>query len=249
MGVHRRVRHGLRHCHGTSSTTSLREIDRAIRTLSPPVRVSIEVAQFFLGALPPTRIAGMLTSLSTRKPPESLYSQHPCGAGKLIPNPTLQTCARTYTNIMSDDDLKTATHVVACPSSVCADQCSAEGASGSFNCFNNTKLMDMTKLAANERALGLAMQAGRALQRDDGSWDHGGLSGADVEVAVYTNGVPTYQLRLGAGGRLWTLGDGLPAEELEWIAEEINAQIEWVGSTGEEFGEGEGSAPRRGGDD
>lgn len=155
MGVHRRVRHGLRHCHGTSSTTSLREIDRAIRTLSPPVRVSIEVAQFFLGALPPTRIAGILTSPSTRKPPESLYSQHPCGAGKLIPNPTLQTCALTYTNIMSDDDLKTATHVVACPSSVCADQCSAEGASGSFNCFNNTKLMDMTKLAANERALAI----------------------------------------------------------------------------------------------
>jgi hypothetical protein len=155
MGVHRRVRHGLRHCHGTSSTTSLREIDRAIRTLSPPVRVSIEVAQFFLGALPPTRIAGILTSLSTRKPPESLYSQHPCGAGKLIPNPTLQTCAQTYANIMSDDDLKTATHVVACPSSVCADQCSAEGASGSFNCFNNTKLMDMMKLAANERALAI----------------------------------------------------------------------------------------------
>lgn len=56
---------------------------------------------------------------------------------------------------MSDDDLKTASHVVACPSSVCADQCSAEGASGSFNCFNNTKLMDMTKLAANERALAI----------------------------------------------------------------------------------------------
>ena len=119
------------------------------------MRVSIEVAQFFLGALPPTRIAGILTSLSTRKPPESLYSQHPCGAGKLIPNPTLQTCALTYTNIMSDDDLKTATHVVACPSSVCAAQCSAEGASGSFNCFDNTNLMDSTKLAANERALAM----------------------------------------------------------------------------------------------
>ena len=56
---------------------------------------------------------------------------------------------------MSDDDLKTATHVVACPSSVCAAQCSAEGASGSFNCFDNTNLMDSTKLAANERALAI----------------------------------------------------------------------------------------------
>ena len=106
-----------------------------------------------------------------------------------------------------------------------------------------------TSLSIGEYAWELkqTLPGGVAISQESGPSEE--LSGANVEVAVYTNGVPTYQLRLGAGGRLWTLGDGLPAEELEWIAEEINAQIEWVGSTGEEFGEGEGSAPRRGGDD
>ena len=102
-----------------------------------------------------TRNAGFLTRPPSPRANPLEHSQHPCGAGKLIPNPTLQTCALTYENIMSDDDLKTATHVVACPSSVCAAQCSAEGASGSFNCFDNTNLMDSTKLAANERALAM----------------------------------------------------------------------------------------------
>ena len=44
-------------------------------------------------------------------------------------------------------------------------------------------------------------------------------------TAQVTNGVPTYACRLVAGRMAWGLGDGLPREELEWIASEVNDQL------------------------
>lgn len=40
-----------------------------------------------------------------------------------------------------------------------------------------------------------------------------------------TNGVPIYVCRLVAGVTAWGVGDGLPQEELEWIASQINDQL------------------------
>ena len=42
----------------------------------------------------------------------------------------------------------------------------------------------------------------------------------------YVNGVPTYVLRLGAGpSGTYTVGSGLPAAELEWLADEVNSHL------------------------
>ena len=56
---------------------------------------------------------------------------------------------------MAVDDYKTAEHVVACPSAVCATKCTDSGAAAGFHCFNTSMLMDSTAEAANERALAM----------------------------------------------------------------------------------------------
>lgn len=67
--------------------------------------------------------------------------------------------------------------------------------------------------------------AGATISQEGGPSEE--LVGADVAVAAYVNDIPTYALRLGAtGGRVWTLGSDLDVSELEWLAEEINGQIE-----------------------
>ena len=67
------------------------------------------------------------------------------------------TCNLTLANIMNVPAYATATHVVPCPSDVCADKCTAEGATsdGLFNCFNTSVTKDMTAAAANHRALAM----------------------------------------------------------------------------------------------
>jgi hypothetical protein len=56
------------------------------------------------------------------------------------------------------------------------------------------------------------------------------LEGAEVAVAAYVNGLPTYVLRLGAaGGRTYALGGGLSASELEWLAGVINGHLAALG--------------------
>ena len=67
------------------------------------------------------------------------------------------TCDLTQTNIMDVDGYATTTHVVPCPSDVCADKCTAEGATsdGLFNCFNTSVTKDATAAAANHRALAM----------------------------------------------------------------------------------------------
>lgn len=49
----------------------------------------------------------------------------------------------------------TTTHVVPCPSDVCSEQCTQEGATsdGFFTCFNTSVTMDMTAANANHRGL------------------------------------------------------------------------------------------------
>lgn len=82
-------------------------------------------------------------------------AQHPCGAGKYVAKEQYKTCALTQTAIMGVDAYKTAEHVVACPSAVCATKCTASGAASGFHCFNTSVLMDSTAAEANERALAM----------------------------------------------------------------------------------------------
>ena len=51
------------------------------------------------------------------------------------------------------------------------------------------------------------------------------LDYADVDVAAYVNGIPTYVLRLVAGVNVYNVGTGLAEAELEWIATEINNHL------------------------
>jgi hypothetical protein len=64
----------------------------------------------------------------------------------------------------------TATHVVPCPSDVCADKCTAEGATsdGLFNCFNTSVTKDMTAAAANHRALAMGCVGNHAMNMSSG---------------------------------------------------------------------------------
>lgn len=76
--------------------------------------------------------------------------------------------------------------------------------------------------------------AGATLSKDGGPSEE--LIGVDVgEELVGAEGEQRtiYALRLGAtGGRVWALGAGLDAGELEWLAAEINAQIDGLGLPG-----------------
>lgn len=67
------------------------------------------------------------------------------------------------------------------------------------------------------------------------------LAGADVAVTIVQNGVPSYACRLVSANGVWGVGDGLPREELEWIASEINDQLASYASRREEAG---GEMPR-----
>ena len=82
-----------------------------------------------------------------------------------------------------------------------------------------------TTLSIGEYAweLSQSLPGGIATRDDRGATEE--LAGADVAVSVVTNGVPTYACRLVAGRTAWGLGDGLPREELEWVASEINDQL------------------------
>jgi len=52
------------------------------------------------------------------------------------------------------------------------------------------------------------------------------LDGAVVDVAAYVNDMPVYVLRLTAGTAAWSVGGGLAELELDWLAGEINEQLE-----------------------
>lgn len=82
-----------------------------------------------------------------------------------------------------------------------------------------------TELSIGEYAweLSQSLPGGVATREDRGATEE--LAGADVAVTVITNGVPAYACRLVAGRTAWGLGDGLPREELEWVASEINDQL------------------------
>ena len=77
------------------------------------------------------------------------------------------TCNLTLANIMNVTAYATATHVVPCPSDVCADKCTAEGANstsdGLFNCFNTSVTTDATAAAANHRALAMGCVGNHAM--------------------------------------------------------------------------------------
>ena len=75
------------------------------------------------------------------------------------------TCNLTLANIMDVSAYATATHVVPCPSDVCADKCTAEGATsdGLFNCFNTSVTKDATAAAANHRALAMGCVGNHAM--------------------------------------------------------------------------------------
>ena len=64
----------------------------------------------------------------------------------------------------------TATHVVPCPSDVCEEKCTAEGATsdGLFNCFNTSVTKDMTAAAANHRALAMGCVGNHAMNMSSG---------------------------------------------------------------------------------
>ena len=51
------------------------------------------------------------------------------------------------------------------------------------------------------------------------------LDGASFDVSAFVYGVPVYVCRLVAGADEWTIGDGLPESELQWIALEVNAHL------------------------
>ena len=93
-----------------------------------------------------------------------------------------------------------------------------------------------TKLSIGEYAWELtqSLPGGIRMSEDGGPTEE--LAGADVAVSVVTNGVPTYACRLVAGVSGWGLGDGLPREELEWIASEINDQLASYSSKREQTG-------------
>jgi hypothetical protein len=75
------------------------------------------------------------------------------------------TCTLTLANIMNVTAYATATHVVPCPSDVCADKCTAEGATsdGLFNCFNTSVTTDAPAAAANHRALAMGCVGNHAM--------------------------------------------------------------------------------------
>lgn len=82
-----------------------------------------------------------------------------------------------------------------------------------------------TSLSIGEFAWEIKQQAvGLPLSSESGPTEE--LDGASVEVAAYVNGMPSYQLRLFSGTQAWSVGDGLPAAELEWVAAEVNAHLE-----------------------
>ena len=84
-----------------------------------------------------------------------------------------------------------------------------------------------TSLSIGEFAweLSQTLPGGVVLSQESGSTEE--LVGAEVFVALWTNGVPTFALRLGGrAGATWSLGSGMPEEELEWIAAEINVQLD-----------------------
>ena len=64
----------------------------------------------------------------------------------------------------------------------------------------------------------------------------GELDYADVDVAAYVNGAPTFALRLVAGTEAYTVGVGLSEGELEWIAAEVNAHLQALGTPALEDG-------------
>jgi len=67
------------------------------------------------------------------------------------------------------------------------------------------------------------------------------LEGCSVEVAAYVNGVPSYHLLLYSGTQSWSIGDGLSAVELEWVAGEVNAHLGTLRSGPRTTGDGEDS--------
>lgn len=52
------------------------------------------------------------------------------------------------------------------------------------------------------------------------------LRGANVDITGYVNGVPSFALNLLSGNAAFSIGDGLPVEELEWIADEVNMYLQ-----------------------
>ena len=82
-----------------------------------------------------------------------------------------------------------------------------------------------TTLSIGEFAWDLQQKVAGALVRAEGGATEE-LDGASVEVAAYVNGVPTHVVRLAAGAEAWSVGDGLPLPELEWVAAEINEHLD-----------------------
>ena len=81
-----------------------------------------------------------------------------------------------------------------------------------------------TTLTIGEFAWDLSQRAvGVTLSSADGPSEE--LDYADVEVAAFVNGVPTYVLRLVAGADVYSIGSGLSEAELEWLAAEVNAHL------------------------
>ena len=102
---------------------------------------------------------------SARTPPPFSRTQHPCGADEYVASDEYSTCDLTLANIMNVSAYATATHVVPCPSDVCEEKCTAEGATsdGLFNCFNTSITTDATAAAANHRALAMGCVGNHAM--------------------------------------------------------------------------------------
>lgn len=102
---------------------------------------------------------------SARTPPPFSRTQHPCGADEYVASDEYSTCNLTLANIMNVSAYATATHVVPCPSDVCEEKCTAEGATsdGLFNCFNTSITTDATAAEANHRALAMGCVGNHAM--------------------------------------------------------------------------------------
>jgi hypothetical protein len=93
-----------------------------------------------------------------------------------------------------------------------------------------TSLLDparKTSLSIGEFAWEIkqTLPGGVTLSQESGPTEE--LVGAEVFVSLWTNGVPTFALKLGGrAGATWSLGDGLPEQELEWVAGEVNSQLD-----------------------
>ena len=99
---------------------------------------------------------------SARTPPPFSRTQHPCGADEYVASDEYSTCNLTLANIMNVSAYATATHVVPCPSDVCEEKCTAEGAtSDGFNCFNTS--VRMRPRRANHRALAMGYVGNHAM--------------------------------------------------------------------------------------